>query len=176
MFSRSFRARCEVVASAERACGDRIDVGQARCRSPARRSDRGALARTTTSAGSMMRRRSRSSASPAAVVRADQIFAALCDLGLGLKQIERRRLADIDARLVLAHQLLGQLERPLLHRDVGERRLECPIRLFHGRSRLDYRLAHDAARSFRRFRCATMVCCRARSILRSFSSGCENAS
>ena len=89
----------------------------------------------------MISRRSRSSASSAAVLRANQVLAPLRDFGFRLHEIERRDLAGVDADPVLPRELLRELERALLHGDVGERRLQRPVRLLDRRHRLDDRLA-----------------------------------
>ena len=88
-----------------------------------------------------MSRRRRSSASPAAALGLNQVLAPLRDLGLRLHEIERRNLTGIDANLVLPRELLRELERALLHGDVGDRRLQRPVRLLDGRHRLDDRFA-----------------------------------
>jgi len=72
---------------------------------------------------------------------ANQAFASIGDLGLDLHQIERRRLADANTDLVLLGELLRQIERALLQRDVGPQRLQRPIRLLDRRHRLDDRFA-----------------------------------
>ncbi len=79
--------------------------------------------------------------------RANQIFAPLSDLGLRLKQIERRGLPDIHARLVLAHKGMRKLERALLNTHVRERRFECPVGLLHRRDRLDAGLTKTELRA-----------------------------
>jgi hypothetical protein len=70
-------------------------------------------------------------------VRADQVLAALCDLRLRLHEVDRRDVAGIDADLVLTSQLAREIERTLLHIDVGARRLQRPVGLLDGGHRLD---------------------------------------
>ena len=108
-------------------------------------------------------------------IGADQVLAPLRDFGFGLHEIERRDLAGIDPHLVFARQLLRQLERPLLHRHVGARRLQRPVRLLDGGDGLDGRLRKRRS-ELSWFRFAIVYWCRAESIVRSLSSGCENAS
>ena len=52
-------------------------------------------------------------------LRDDQALAPLRDFGPRRHEIERRRLPDVNARPVVALQLLRQLERSLLDRDRG---------------------------------------------------------
>src|SRR3546814_20649007 len=54
-------------------------------------------------------------------------FFALGNLGLRREEIDRRRLADVDTRLVDAHKFLRQLERSLLQIDVGPGGDEIPV-------------------------------------------------
>ena len=70
---------------------------------------------------------------PGGGLRANQVLLAIRDFGLRLDEIERRRLADADARLVLAHEILREIERALLHGDVRRERLVGPIRLLDAR-------------------------------------------
>ena len=74
-------------------------------------------------------------------VGANQVLAALRDLGFGLHEIERRNLPGVDANLVLPRELLRELERALLNGDVRQGRLERPVRLLDRGHRLDDGLA-----------------------------------
>ena len=67
---------------------------------------------------------------------ANQVFTPLCDLGLGLQQIERWRLTDIHTSLVLANERVGQVQRALLNLHVRHVGFERPVSLLHRRDRL----------------------------------------
>ena len=60
--------------------------------------------------------------------RDDQVLLTLRDLGARGDEIERRRLADIHARAVVAFELQREIERSLLHVDERERGDERPVR------------------------------------------------
>ena len=62
--------------------------------------------------------------------RDDQVLLALRDLGARGDEIERRRLADVDARAVVALELEREIERPLLHVDERQRGDERPVAAF----------------------------------------------
>ncbi len=74
---------------------------------------------------------------------ANQVLATLRHLRLGLHEIQRRHLPDGHARTILADEILGQLERPLLHADIGDRGLERPVRELDRRDRLHDRFAES---------------------------------
>ena len=146
MFCRSLRARSRV-AFVERAGGNGIHIRQHSAEGwliggieahPPERRVRGIHDEATQPILGISR----------GCVRADQVFAALRHFGFGLQKVERRRLADIDARLILPRKLLRKLERALLQCDVGERRLERPIRLLHCGRRLDDRLSNPQLGAF----------------------------
>ena len=58
--------------------------------------------------------------------RDDQVLLPLRDFRPRGDEIERRRLADVDARAVVALELEREVERALLHVDERERRDEQP--------------------------------------------------
>ena len=147
-FSRSLAGAREIGAAAQRLCDRGVRVGQRR--RVGRRVDR--IERVAPE-----RRVGRIHDQPAQTIfgvsrrraRLNQVLAALRDFGLRLDEIERRDLAGIHADPVLARELLRELERPLLHADVGDRRLQRPVRLLDGRDRLDDAIRETAARSCR---------------------------
>ena len=61
-------------------------------------------------------------------VGANQVLAPLRDLGFRLHQIERRDLPGVDTDLVLACELLRELERALLNGDIRHRGFQRPVR------------------------------------------------
>ena len=60
-------------------------------------------------------------------LRDDQALAPLRDFRARRHQVERRRLADVDTRLVVPLELLRQIQRPLLDRDRGPRQHQVPV-------------------------------------------------
>ena len=127
----------DVGAIRHRLRDQRFDVGQRHPRRPARRSVSSRTCQNDVSAGSMISRRSRSSPSSAAArarirfSRRSATSASTCTRSIGGVWPSRTRTR------ILRRQLLGQLQRPLLHGDVRAQRLQGPVGLLHRRDRAD---------------------------------------
>ncbi len=80
----------------------------------------------------------------------DQVLLTLRDLGPRGDEVERRRLADVHARPVVALELERQVERPLLDVDERQRGDESPVAAFGVGARVHAGLAEAAPEQFPR--------------------------
>ena len=74
-------------------------------------------------------------------LRGREVLAARRRFGLGLHNVERRQRPNLDARLIIGDQFVGQFGRALRHLDGALREDQVPVRIADVRQRLRNRRA-----------------------------------